>query len=227
MAHVCHQQLAPVAPLWAHDEQLIQAYREAQDIHRITAAKVFNTPFEEVTDKQRSNAKAVNFGIVYGISSFGLGHNLDISRREAEEYINQYFATYPRVKQYLDELVKKAKEQGFVTTLYGRKRPIPEIASSNFMQRSFGERIAMNSPIQGTAADIMKIAMNRVHDRLKQEKLQSRLILQIHDELLIETKEEEVEQVKALLVEEMKKAAELSVPLEVDVKTGMNWYEAK
>ena len=209
------------------DEQLIQAYREAQDIHRITAAKVFNTPFEEVTEKQRSNAKAVNFGIVYGISSFGLGHNLDISRKEAEEYINQYFATYPRVKQYLDELVKNAKEQGFVTTLYGRKRPIPEITSSNFMQRSFGERIAMNSPIQGTAADIIKIAMNRVHDRLKQEKLQSRLILQIHDELLIEAKEEEVEQVKALLVEEMKKAAELSVPLEVDVKTGTNWYEAK
>ena len=209
------------------DEQLIQAYKEAQDIHRITAAKVFNTPFEEVTEKQRSNAKAVNFGIVYGISSFGLGHNLDISRKEAEEYINQYFATYPRVKQYLDELVKKAKEQGFVTTLYGRKRPIPEITSSNFMQRSFGERIAMNSPIQGTAADIIKIAMNRVHERLKQEKLQSRLILQIHDELLIEAKEDEVEQVKVLLVEEMKKAAELSVPLEVDVKTGMNWYEAK
>ena len=209
------------------DEQLIQAYKEAQDIHRITAAKVFNTPFEEVTDKQRSNAKAVNFGIVYGISSFGLGHNLDISRKEAEEYINQYFATYPRVKQYLDELVKNAKEQGFVTTLYGRKRPIPEITSSNFMQRSFGERIAMNSPIQGTAADIMKIAMNRVHDRLKKEQLQSRLILQIHDELLIEAKEEEVEQIKALLVEEMKQAAELSVPLEVDVKTGMNWYEAK
>lgn len=209
------------------DEQLIEAYRSDADIHRITASKVFHTPFEEVTDLQRRNAKAVNFGIVYGISSFGLSQDLSITRKEASEYIEQYFANYPKVKEFLDGQVEKAKETGYVTTIYGRKRPIPELKSSNFMQRSFGERVAMNSPIQGTAADIMKIAMIHVWEELRERKLSSRLILQIHDELLIETKREEAEEVARLLEEEMKKAAKLEVSLEADVHTGENWYDAK
>jgi len=207
------------------DEQLIEAYRLDEDIHRITAAKVFHTPFEEVTDLQRRNAKAVNFGIVYGISSFGLSQDLTISRKEAESYIEQYFATYPGVKAFLDETVKMAKELGFVTTLFGRRRPIPELTSSNFMQRSFGERVAMNSPLQGTAADIIKIAMIRVWDRIKRERLRSRLILQIHDELLVEVAEDEVEKVKVILFEEMQGAAILKVPLTIDLNVGGNWYE--
>ena len=209
------------------DEILIQAYKEAQDIHRITASQVFHIPFEEVTDLQRRNAKAVNFGIVYGISSFGLSQDLSITRKEAGKYIEQYFITYPKIKQFLDESVEKAKAEGYVTTLYGRRRPVPELKSSNFMQRSFGERVAMNSPIQGTAADIIKIAMIRVNERLKAEQLKSRLILQIHDELLIEAAEDEVDKVKAILREEMQGAAELSVKLEIDMHTGNNWYEAK
>lgn len=209
------------------DERLIAAYKEEQDIHRITASQVFHTPLSEVTSAQRSNAKAVNFGIVYGISSFGLGQDLNISRKEAESYINKYFETYPRVKEFLDELVTNGKEKGYVSTLFHRRRPIPELSSSNFMQRSFGERIAMNSPIQGTAADIIKIAMIRVNRKLKDLKLKSRLILQIHDELLIETHKEEVEQVKKILKDEMYQAANLSVPLEVEVNEGSNWYNSK
>ena len=169
------------------DEQLIEAYKSDADIHRITASKVFHTPFEEVTDLQRRNAKAVNFGIVYGISSFGLSQDLSITRKEAATYIEQYFATYPQVKTFLDKQVEDAKQNGYVTTLYGRRRPIPELKSGNFMQRSFGERVAMNSPIQGTAADIIKIAMIRVDQRLRREGLRSRIVLQVHDELLIET----------------------------------------
>ncbi len=209
------------------DDSLIQAYKEEQDIHRMTASKVFHIPFDEVTPAQRSNAKAVNFGIVYGISSFGLGQDLNITRKEAEAYINQYFATYPGIKEYLDGLVTEAKETGSVSTLYGRKRPVPEISSSNFMQRSFGERIAMNSPIQGTAADIMKIAMLRVDRALKEQKLEAKILLQIHDELLIEAPFEEAEQVAEILKTEMMAAAELRVPLSVEVKTGDNWYETK
>jgi len=209
------------------DDSLIQAYKEEQDIHRMTASKVFHIPFEEVTPAQRSNAKAVNFGIVYGISSFGLGQDLNITRKEAESYINQYFATYPGIKAYLDGLVAEAKETGSVTTLYKRKRPVPEIASSNFMQRSFGERIAMNSPIQGTAADIMKIAMLRVYEALKEQGFKARILLQIHDELLIEAPVEEAPAVAELLRKEMMEAANLKVPLSVEVKTGDNWYETK
>lgn len=209
------------------DQQLIEAYQTDADIHRITAAKVFHTPFEEVTDLQRRNAKAVNFGIVYGISSFGLSQDLSISKKEAAEYINQYFETYPGVKKFLDDTVANAKKQGYVTTMFGRRRPVPELSSSNFMQRSFGERVAMNSPIQGTAADIIKIAMIRVYQRLKEEKLESRLILQVHDELLIETKQEEAALVAGILEEEMKGAASLAVTLEIDLHTGSNWYEAK
>jgi len=195
------------------DEKLIQAYKEAQDIHRHTASEVFHVPFDEVTDLQRRNAKAVNFGIVYGISSFGLSQDLSITRKEAAEYIERYFETYPKIKGFLDGLVEEGKEKGYVTTMFGRRRPIPELKSSNFMQRSFGERVAMNSPIQGTAADIIKIAMNRVYRRLMDENLKSRLVLQVHDELLIETCKEEIPQVSAILEEEMKGAAKLSVEL--------------
>lgn len=209
------------------DETLIQAYKEAQDIHRITASQVFHIPFEEVTDLQRRNAKAVNFGIVYGISSFGLSQDLSISRKEAQDYIEQYFATYPGVKAFLDRLVADAKKDGYVSSMFGRIRPVPELHSGNFMQRSFGERVAMNSPIQGTAADIIKIAMNRVHDRLLAEGLRSRLILQVHDELLIEAAQEETEAVARILDEEMHRAADLSVALEIDMHTGADWYEAK
>lgn len=209
------------------DERLINAYKEAKDIHRITASEVFHTPFDEVTPLQRSNAKAVNFGIVYGISSFGLGQDLNITRKEAEQFINRYFETYPKIKDYLDNLVEESKKEGYSVTLFGRRRPIPELSSSNFMQRSFGERVAMNSPIQGTAADIIKIAMNRVNIRLKDSNMRSRLILQVHDELLMETHKDEIEQVKNILIEEMQGAAALDVPLEVDVNMGNNWYEAK
>lgn len=209
------------------DEKLINAYKEAKDIHRITASEVFHTPFEEVTPQQRSNAKAVNFGIIYGISSFGLGQGLNITRKEAERFIEKYFETYPKIKEYLDGLVAQAKKEGYSTTLFGRRRPIPELGSSNYMQRSFGERVAMNSPIQGTAADIIKIAMNRVNRRLKEGNMRSRLILQVHDELLVEAHKDEAEEVKKILVEEMQGAARLEVPLEVEVKSGNNWYEAK
>ncbi len=211
----------------AGDENLIRAYREAQDIHRMTASQVFHVDLDKVTSTQRSNAKAVNFGIVYGISSFGLSQDLSITKKEAEAYIQQYFETYPQVKAFLDRSVGEAKEKGYAVTLFGRRRPVPELFAGNFMQRSFGERIAMNSPIQGTAADIIKIAMIRVHRRLKSENLKSRLILQIHDELLIEAVPSEIESVKAILKEEMASAASLSVPLEVDMHIGQNWYELK
>ena len=209
------------------DEKLIKAYREAEDIHRLTASQVFHIPLEEVTPLQRRNAKAVNFGIVYGISSFGLSQDLSITRKEAAAYIQKYFETYPSIKGFLDGLVEQGKEKGYVSTMFGRRRPVPELKSSNFMQRSFGERVAMNSPIQGTAADIIKIAMNRVYKRLLDEKLRSRLVLQVHDELLIETWKDEIPQVSRILEEEMKGAANLAVELEVDMHQGNNWYEAK
>ena len=209
------------------DEQLIQAYREARDIHRMTASQVFHTPFDEVTDLQRRNAKAVNFGIVYGISSFGLSQDLSITRKEAAQYIEHYFETYPGIKKFLDDSVEHAKEKGYAVTLFGRRRPVPELKSSNFMQRNFGERVAMNAPIQGTAADIIKIAMIGVSEEMKKRNMKSRLILQVHDELLIEAEESEVDEVKAILKDKMENAAELSVPLIADMHTGKNWYEAK
>ena len=208
------------------DEKLIEAYREAQDIHRITASQVFHIPFDEVTDLQRRNAKAVNFGIVYGISSFGLSQDLSISKKEAAEYIERYFETYPKIKTFLDGLVEDAKKNGYVTTMFGRRRPVPELSSSNFMQRSFGERVAMNAPIQGTAADIIKLAMINVYNALKEHNLRSRLILQVHDELLVETAEDEVETVKQIMLDGMKNAVSLKVPLEVDLKEGKDWLEA-
>lgn len=209
------------------DEMLIHAYRDAQDIHTITASQVFHVAPEEVTPLLRRNAKAVNFGIVYGISSFGLSQDLSITRKEAQEYIEQYFKTYPGIKQFLDRTVEEAKELGYVTTIFGRRRPMPELKSSNFMQRSFGERVAMNAPIQGTAADIIKIAMNRVNEWLRTRNMKSRLILQVHDELLVETAVDELEEVREMMVREMQNAADLKVRLEVDIHDGANWYEAK
>ena len=216
------------------DEKLINAYRDAVDIHALTASEVFHVPLSDVTPEMRRNAKAVNFGIVYGISAYGLGEGLSISQKEAKGYINKYFETYPGVKNFLDDQVAHAKENGFVRTFFGRIRPIPELSSSNFMQRSFGERVAMNSPIQGTAADIMKIAMNRVNMALSgltpegeriREPMKSHIVLQVHDELLIETAPEELAEVKAMVKKLMEEAAELSVKLAVDVQSGDNWYD--
>ena len=209
------------------DAALIAAYQADEDIHAITASQVFDVPLDQVDSTLRRKAKAVNFGIVYGISSYGLGQDLDISRKEAEGYIEKYFATYGKVKEFLDRTVEDAKKNGYTVTMFGRRRPIPELASSNFMTRSFGERAAMNAPVQGTAADIIKIAMVRVNRRLKKEHLQSKLVLQIHDELIIETKKEEVETVQKILVQEMMHAADLAVPLLVDANVGDSWYDAK
>lgn len=208
------------------DKNLIDAYNHSKDIHAATASLVFHVPLEEVTKEQRSNAKAVNFGIVYGISSFGLSNDLSISRKEAEQYIKDYFISYPGIKNYLDNSVKEAKEKGYSVTMFGRRRPIPELTSGNFMQRQFGERVAMNSPIQGSAADIMKIAMINVAKELKEKDLKSKIVLQVHDELLIEAYENEVEQVKDILKRNMEQAAHLTVPLDVDVQVGNNWDEA-
>ncbi|MCR5356326.1 MAG: DNA polymerase I [Lachnospiraceae bacterium] len=209
------------------DEKLIEAYNRGDDIHRITASEVFHVPFDEVTPQLRRNAKAVNFGIIYGISSFGLSQDLSITVKEAKSFIGRYFETYPKVREFVDSLVEGGKKDGYVTTMFKRRRPVPELSSGNFMQRSFGERVAMNAPIQGTAADIMKIAMVNVLKRMKREGLKSRLILQVHDELLIETALDEKEKVSRLLVEEMESAVNLSVSLKADLSSGNNWYEAK
>ena len=208
------------------DEKLIEAYNMESDIHAITASQVFHVPLSEVTPQLRRNAKAVNFGIVYGISSFGLSQGLSISKKEAAQYIERYFETYPKVKEYLDGLIASAKQKGYAETLFGRRRPVPELRDSNFMKRSFGERVAMNMPIQGTAADIMKIAMRDVAYALDEKNLRSRLVLQVHDELLIETAPGEEEQVKEILEKKMMGAASLRVPLEVDVNTGKDFYDA-
>jgi len=209
------------------DEKLIEAFNNGNDIHAITASEVFNIPIDEVTPLQRRNAKAVNFGIIYGISSFGLGQDLNISRKEAKEYIDNYFERFPKVKAFLDGQVADAKVNGYVTTLYNRRRPLPEITSSNFMQRGFGERVAMNAPIQGTAADIMKMAMIEVDKKLRSGNLKSRVLLQVHDELLVETYAEELNEVEKLLVNEMENVVSLSVRLLVEAQKGNNWYEAK
>ena len=209
------------------DENLIKAFSEAKDIHAITASHVFNVSLDQVTPDLRRKAKAVNFGIIYGISSFGLGQDLDISRKEAQQYIDKYFENYKGVKNFLDETVKQAKETGVVRTYFNRLRPIPELKSTNFMQRNFGERVAMNSPIQGTAADIIKIAMINVREKLKERNLKSRLILQIHDELLIETAKEELDEVREILTNEMEYAVNMAVPLYVDVHAGNDLYDVK
>lgn len=209
------------------DETLIEAYKKSLDIHAITASEVFGVPLDKVDSKMRREAKAVNFGIVYGISSFGLGQDLDISRKDAQKYIDRYFETYKDVKKFLDTEVEEAKRDGYVKTLYNRIRPIPELKSNQFMTRNFGERVAMNSPIQGTAADIIKLAMVNVRSELKKRNLKSRMILQIHDELLIETYQDEIEEVKGILADKMTHAAELLVPLYIDMHEGRSWYDAK
>lgn len=209
------------------DAALIEAFNENRDIHRTTASKVFHVPFDEVTAAQRRDAKAVNFGIVYGISSFGLSQNLSISRKQAAEYIEEYFHMFPGIKRFLDGLVASAKAKGYSVTMFGRRRPIPELKNSNFMQRQFGERVAMNAPIQGTGADIMKIGMIRVWEGLHQAGLKSALILQIHDELLIETAPGEEDEVRQILVDGMQGAADLKVRLDVDCHQGSDWFEAK
>ena len=211
----------------AKDTTLIDAFKHNMDIHALTASQVFHVPFDEVTPLQRSNAKAVNFGIVYGISAFALSEDLKISQKEAQRYIEGYFAKYPNIQKYIEETIAYAMEHGYVETLYNRRREIPEILASNYNLREFGKRVAMNTPIQGTAADIIKIAMIRVHRRLKDEKLKSKLILTVHDELLIETHVDEVEKVRVLLKEEMENAAQLLVPLHVDVHEGENWLAVK
>ena len=209
------------------DESLIAAFKSNQDIHRMTASQVFHVPFDEVTPLQRSNAKAVNFGIIYGKGAFSLGQDLGISRKEAEEYINAYFARYPKIKTFMEDTIKNGTKNGYVSTLWNRRRNMPELQSSNFMQRAAGERAAMNMPIQGTAADIIELAMIKVHRALQEGGYRSRLILQVHDELLIEAYKEEKEAVAKILKENMEHAADLLVPLDVDVHEGASWFEAK
>lgn len=209
------------------DEVLCEAFNSGRDVHRDTASKVFGVGYDEVTDMQRRAAKVVNFGIIYGMSSFGLSEDLHISRKEAKEFTETYFETYPKIKAYLDGLIETAREKGYVESLYGRRRMVPDINNSNFMKRSFSERVAMNSPIQGTAADIMKIAMIKVHDRLLADGFDAKILVQVHDELLLEVNENQVEVVTKALCEEMEKAASLAVLLEADAHSGNTWYEAK
>ena len=209
------------------DENMINAFKHHSDIHTKTASEVFNVPIDEVTPLMRSRAKAVNFGIVYGISDFSLAQDLNITKKEASEYMSIYFDRYPKIKEYLDKVVKDAKETGYVTTIVNRKRFIPEIKSSNKIVKALGERLAMNAPIQGSAADIIKIAMINVYNRLKEENLQSKLLLQVHDELILNVKEEETAKVEKLVVEEMENVMNLSVPLDVDANFGDTWYNTK
>ena len=211
----------------SNDTTLIDAFNSDKDIHAVTASKVFNVPIDEVTSSQRRAAKVVNFGIIYGMSSFSLGQDLEITRKDAEKYIKEYFEGYPGIRKYLDDCVENAKEKGYSLTAFLRRRPIPELKASQFMQREFGKRVAMNAPIQGTAADIMKIAMINVRDALKKNNLTSEILIQVHDELLLEIKTSEKEEVVKILQTEMENAYKLSVPLSVDLNVGENWYEAK
>ena len=211
----------------SQDKNMIDAFNNDEDIHLQAASKVFNTPINEVTKEQRSNAKAVNFGIVYGISDFGLGEQLGVSRKKAKEYIEQYLDKYSGIKEFMTNIVEETKERGYVETLYHRRRYVPELKSNNYMVRQFGARVAMNTPIQGTAADIMKIAMINVYNKLKETKLKSKIIVQVHDELLVETLLEEEEQVKELLKSEMENVIKLDVPLKAEISEGQSWYEAK
>ena len=212
---------------YAGDEKLIEAYNEEADIHARTASEIFGVNIKDVTKQMRRDAKAVNFGIIYGISGFGLASNLEIPRYKAQEYIDRYFETYPKVKEYMDKNVKFAKENGYVLTMLNRRRYIPEISSSNYQLRSFGERAAMNMPLQGSAADLIKLAMIGVYNRLNKEGLKAKLILQIHDELIIDCPKEEKETVKRILKEEMEGVAKLRVPLIADVGEGENWQQCK
>ena len=211
----------------SNDEHMVQAFINGEDIHKQAASKVFNIPIDEVTKEQRSNAKAVNFGIVYGISDFGLGEQLHISRKKAKQYIEQYLEKYSGIKKFMDNIVESAKENGYVETEFKRRRYIPELKSNNYMMRQFGQRVAMNTPIQGTAADIMKIAMINVLKELKQRKMKSKIVLQVHDEMMIEAPLEEVDEVKEILKSKMENAVLLKVPLIAEVSEATNWYDCK
>ena len=211
----------------AKDKTMIRAFCENEDIHTVTAAGVFGVPAFMVTPEMRRHAKAVNFGIVYGISDFSLAGDIGVSKKEAKVYMDQYFEKYSGVRAYMDGIVEKARADGFVTTLFGRRRYLPELKSSNFIQRSFGERVALNTPIQGTAADIIKIAMVRVVRRLKEEKLDAHLILQVHDELILETSLADADRAAMVLRQEMEGAADLSVAMQAEVARGASWYDCK
>ena len=209
------------------DEALIKAFNDGKDIHRFTAAEVLGKSQDEVTSEERSHAKAINFGIIYGISDFGLSRDLGITRQEAKNYIELYFSRYPKVKEYMDNMVKEAHETGKVRTMFGRMRELPDINSRNFNRRSFAERTAMNTPIQGTAADIIKLAMNKVESILEEKTFKSRLLLQVHDELVLEVVNEELDAIQTLLKETMESIVELHVPLIVDVHNAENWALVK
>ena len=209
------------------DENMMHAFLNDEDVHKQAASKVLGIPIEEVTKEQRSSAKAVNFGIVYGISDFGLSEQLGISRKEAKNYIDQYLEKYSGIKQFMNDIVEEAKEKGYVETLFHRRRYIPELSSNNYMVRQFGARAAMNTPIQGTAADIMKIAMINVFNKLREQKYDAEIVLQVHDELIIECKIEQKDEVAKLLKENMENAITMDVPLKVETSEAYNWYEAK
>ncbi len=211
----------------SQDKHMLEAFRNGEDIHKQAASKVLGIPIDEVTKEQRSRAKAVNFGIVYGISDFGLAEQIGVSRKDAKEYIEQYLEKYSGIKKFMDDVVEDAKEKGYVETLFHRRRYIPELTSKNYMVRQFGTRVAMNTPIQGTAADIMKIAMIEIYNKLREENLDAKIVLQVHDELIIECKIEEKEKVKEILQNGMENAAKLSIPLKAEVSEATNWYEAK
>ena len=206
---------------------MIEAFKEGQDIHKQAASKVFKTPIEEVTKEQRSNAKAVNFGIVYGISEFGLGEQLGISRKQAKKYIDEYLEQYAGIKEFMDNIKEEAKEKGYVETMFHRRRYIPELKSKNYMVRQFGARAAMNTPIQGTAADIMKISMLKVFDEIKKRKLKSKIVLQVHDEMMLEVPLEEKDEVQKIIKDCMESAVELKVPLVAEISEAENWYDCK
>ena len=211
----------------AGDKNMQDAFISGTDIHTKTASEVFHTPIDEVTSMMRSRAKAVNFGIVYGIGEFSLAQDLKISIKEAKQYIEDYLKHYPSVKEYMENTISKGREDGFVSTIFGRRRYIPELSVSNKMTQAFGERVAMNAPIQGTAADIIKIAMVNVYKKLKENGLKSKLILQIHDELIVETYPDELDRVMEIVKTEMENATSLSVPLIVDINSGKSWYDTK
>ena len=208
------------------DEAMIDAFRRGQDIHARTAAEVYGVPIEKVTHEMRSNAKAVNFGIVYGISDFGLARNIHMSRKEAGQFIDRYLERYPGIHRFMEQMKQQGHDRGYAETVFGRRRPLPELAEKG-PRRGFGERVAMNMPVQGTAADIIKLAMVRVSERLGKELPESRLILQVHDELLIEAPEAQADRAAVLLKETMEKVTQLEVPLLTEVKTGKSWYETK
>ena len=211
----------------ADDKNMIEAFKEGKDIHKAAASKVFKIPIDEVTKEQRSSAKAVNFGIVYGISDFGLAEQLGISRKQAKAYIEEYLEQYSGIKEYMEKIKAKAKETGYVETLFSRRRYIPELKSNNYMVRQFGERASMNTPIQGTAADIMKIAMIKVYNELKKKNLKSKIVLQVHDEMMVEAPISEKEEVKKIIKTQMESAATLKVPLIAEVSEADNWYDCK